>query len=305
MSFYPAFVRIRTGFSILLFALISVPLLAFPSLSYPETLIRSGGSTTVLPVVSRAAARYSQDHPGIRITVSGGGSGVGVQGVGSGLFDIGLVSREMTSQEKTKFQKRGLQVHAIGRDAVACVVSSEIYEAGVKALTREQIRQIYEGRIQNWREVGGPDRHIVVIDKERHRGTRHVFMNYIFGDPKARARGARLVTGSNNEEQAKIAQSDSAIGMLSFAWMNKEVRGLGLNVDGHTIQPTVRNVENGSYPIVRNLNLLLPASPLPEARGFLNFVLGEKGQAIVKNLHYIPVHRREGSHIAGSQPGHQ
>lgn len=275
------------------------------TLAWAGTLIRSGGSTTVLPVVSKAAARYNAIHPGVQVTVSGGGSGVGIQGVGSGLLDIGLTSREMTPNELKKFRERGLQVHVIGRDAVACVVSSEIYEAGVKALTREQIRAIYEGRIGNWQEVGGPDRRIVVIDKERHRGTRHVFMNYVFGDPKARTRGVRLVTGSNNEEQAKIAQSDAAIGMLSFAWLNRDVRGLGLIKGDQIIQPTQENVKNGTYPIARNLNLLLPAKATQESQSFLNFILGEGGQSIVEDLQYLPVRKNEGSHMAGKVPGFQ
>jgi phosphate transport system substrate-binding protein len=171
--------------------------------------------------------------------------------------------------------------------------------------TNEQIRAIYEGHIRNWQEVGGPDRRIVVIDKERHRGTRHVFMNYVFGDPKARTRGVRLVTGSNNEEQAKIAQSDAAIGMLSFAWMNRDVRGLGLINGDQIIQPTQENVKNGTYPIARNLNLLLPAKATPESQSFLHFILGEGGQSIVEDLHYLPVRKNEGSHMAGKVPGFQ
>ncbi len=290
---------------ILLAGGIACSIFFLPSFVIAEGLIRSGGSTTVLPVVSKAAAHYNRSHPGVRVTVSGGGSGVGIQGVGSGLLDIGLASREMTEAEKKKFRERGLQVHVIGRDAVACVVSSEIYEAGVTALTRQQIRAIYEGRIRNWQEVGGPNRQIVVIDKERHRGTRHVFMDYVFGDPSAHAAGVRLVTGSNNEEQAKIAQSHSAIGMLSFAWMNQEVRGLGLIEGERIIQPTQGNVDNGSYPIVRNLNLLLPAKAAPEAQGFLAFMLSENGQSIVEDLHYVPVRQSEGSHLAGEVPGIQ
>lgn len=303
MTKHPAFFRSLTGFTFsgsiaFLFLLLSTS-------AWSGTLIRSGGSTTILPVISKAAARYNGIHPGVQVTVSGGGSGVGIQGVGSGLLDIGLASREMTPHEHEKFRERGLQVHVIGLDAVACVVSSEIYKAGVKALTRQQIRAIYEGSIRNWKEVGGPDRRIVVIDKERHRGTRHVFMNYVFGDPKARTRGVRLVTGSNNEEQAKIAQSDAAIGMLSFAWMNRDVRGLGLIKGDHIIQPTQENVKNGTYPIARNLNLLLPTKATPESQSFLNFILSEGGQSIVEDLHYLPVRKNEGSHMAGKVPGFQ
>ncbi|QPJ62267.1 MAG: phosphate ABC transporter substrate-binding protein [Candidatus Nitronauta litoralis] len=299
----PAHFLFSNTFPGALTGVIALSFLFLVTSSFAGTLIRSGGSTTVLPVVSKAAARYNGLNPEVQVTVSGGGSGVGIQGAGSGLLDIGLASREMTPEEVKKFKQQGLKVHVIGRDAVACVVSSEIYKAGVTALTREQIRAIYEGRIRNWQDVGGPDSRIVVIDKERHRGTRHVFMNYIFGNPKARARGVRLVTGSNNEEQAKIAQSNAAIGMLSFAWMNEEVRGLDLIEGDRIIQPTQDNVENGTYPIVRNLNMLLSEKANLESRKFLEFVLSESGQSIVADLHYIPARKTEGSHLAGKVPG--
>lgn len=277
-----------------------IPLLMVGSatLSRAETLIRSGGSTTVLPVVSNAVEAFTRTHPDVRITVSAGGSGVGIQGVGSGNLDIGLASREMTDRELQKFNDRKLTVHVVGRDAVACVISSEVYDAGVKTLSRDQIRRIYEGKIRNWNEVGGPDRPIVVIDKERHRGTRHVFMHYVFGDPKAVARGARLVTGSNNEEQAKIAQSDAAIGMLSFAWMNDDVRGVGLDIEGRVVRPTPENAASGAWPITRNLNLITASGAAPGTEQLIRFLKSPEGQAIVKAAHYLPVHMEEGSRIA-------
>ena len=136
------------------------------------------GSTTVLPVVSRVAEKFSQERA-VVITVNAGGSGVGVNSVGSSRADIGMISRPISDQERSRFTAQKLQVHTIGRDAVACAISSEIYHAGVTALSKSQIRNIYLGVIRNWKEVGGPNRLIVVIDKERHRGTRHVFMEYI------------------------------------------------------------------------------------------------------------------------------
>lgn len=206
-------------------------------LARDSTVIRVAGSTTVLPIVSRAAERFQARHPSVRITVNAGGSGVGIHGTGTRRLDIGLASRELTSKEKSRYEQSQLNTTVIGRDAVACVVSSEIFESGVHSLSKQQIGDIYRGRITNWRQVGGPDRPIVVIDKESHRGTRHVFMRYLFGKSNARAPGARLVTGSNNEEQAKIAQSDSAIGMLSIAWINDDVVGIGIREGRQIIIP--------------------------------------------------------------------
>ncbi len=246
------------------------------------------GSTTVLPVASQAAQKFMKSSQ-TRILVNAGGSGVGIHSVAQGRADIGMASREISAGEKIRFEKSNLKTHSIGIDAVACMVSSEIYQSGVQHLTREQIAGIYMGEIRNWKEVGGPDREIVVIDKERHRGTRHVFMHYIFGDALQRTPGTRLVTGSNNEEQTKIAQSDSAIGMLSFAWINDEVKALAIWDQGKEFLPTLKSVQEGHYPIMRKLNLITVGEPKGEIKAFINFVKGPEGQKIVAESGYLPI----------------
>jgi len=246
------------------------------------------GSTTVLPVASRSAQKFMASSK-VRILVNAGGSGVGIHSVAQGRADIGMASRGISPDEKKRFKKSRLKTHSVGLDAVACVVSTEIYQAGVRHLTPTQIAGIYMGKIRNWKEVGGPDRQIVVIDKERHRGTRHAFMQYVFGNATQRTPGTLLVTGSNNEEQAKIAQSDSAIGMLSFAWINEDVKAVSLGSKGKEFLPTWEAVRQGRYPIVRKLNFVTAGEPEGEVKAFIDFVKGSEGQKIVAESGYIPV----------------
>lgn len=268
-------------------------------LAQDSTVIRVAGSTTVLPIVSRAAERFQERNPSVRITVNAGGSGVGIHGAGTRRLDIGFASREITPKENQRYPS--LNTTVIGRDAVACVVSSEIFHSGVHSLTRQQIADIYLGKITNWQQVGGPDRSIIVIDKETHRGTRHVFMQYLFGKSNARAPGARLVTGSNNEEQAKISQSDSAIGMISIAWINDYVVGIGIREGRRVIEPTLKNVRAGSFPIARNLNLITAGAPKGAAKQFIDYLLSPEGQKIVEASGYIPIHSPQAvSRVAGS-----
>ena len=271
------------------------------ALAQDSTVIRVAGSTTVLPIVSRAAEQFQARNPSIQITVNAGGSGVGIHGAGTRRLDVGLASREITSKENSRYTSSQLHMTVIGRDAVACVVSSEIFHSGVHSLSKQQIGDIYLGKITNWQQVGGPDRQIIVVDKETHRGTRHVFMLYLFGKSNARVPGARLVTGSNNEEQAKIAQSDSAIGMLSIAWINEDVIGLGIREGRRVIKPTLENVRAGRFPIVRNLNLVTAGEPTGMVKQFVDYLLSREGQKFVEASGYIPIHSPQAvSKVAGS-----
>lgn len=254
----------------------------------PEAVYVSG-SSTVLPPVSKAADMFTAET-GISVIVNAGGSGGGFNQLAEGQTDIGMMSRNITAAEREAFSHLSFTEIAIGRDAVVPSISSEIYNAGVKSLTLSQIANIYTGDIKNWREVGGPDRDIFVIDKEVSRGTRQVFMDVILGDPKAEAPGADLVTGSNNEEQTALVQSDAAIGMLSVAWLNDDVRGLSIVLDdGTRVDPTIKNIRAGTYPFVRDLNVVRRADLKPAAKQFLTYLLEADGQEIVEKSGYIGV----------------
>ncbi len=281
----------RKAFSSIIFGTILASLLLSLTGVAPAGQVRTiriAGSTTVLPVAVKAAERYMASHPGARITVNPGGSGVGVKSLGRGLVDIGMVSREITEEERRYFKDIDFRVLTFARDAVACVVSSEVFDDGVRALSKKEIRGIYSGRITNWKDLGGPDRGILVIDKEAHRGTRHVFMNYVFGDKLAVARGARIISGSNNEEQTRVAMSGSAIGMLSIAWINKDVRGVGIIEGKKVIEPSIENIKNNSYPISRGLTFVTNGPPRGSVKAFLDFIMGPEGTKIIRESGYVP-----------------
>lgn len=250
------------------------------------------GSTTVLPAASKAAEQYRMKHPDVSIIVNAGGSGVGINQLGEGKLEIGMASRDITQTEIEKYPGVHFVTHAIGKDAVVPVVSSEVYDAGVQALTLAEIGKIYKGEIRNWREVGGPDKDILAVDKEKSRGTRHVFMKAVLGDKEAEAPGADLVLGSNNEEQTAIVQSDAAIGMLSNAWLNDDVKGLAIILpEGGKVAPTLENIVNGSFPITRDLLLLTDGAPKGQVKAFIDFMLGSEGQKIVEDAGYVSVNR--------------
>ncbi len=253
-------------------------------------VVKIAGSSTVLPVISQAAEQFRLKHPNIRIIVNAGGSGVGVNQIGEGKLDIGMISRELAQSEIDRYPNTAFQTHDIGRDAVVPVVSSEIYDAGIQALTLAQIGDIYKGDIRNWQALSGPDREILVLDKESSRGTRHVFMSAVFNDKNAAAPGADLVLGSNNEEQTAIVQSDGAIGMLSHAWFNADVKGLSIILaDNKAISPTLENIRSSAFPIVRALSLVTNGQPEGDVKLFIDFLLSDTGQQIVEDNGYVRI----------------
>ncbi|MDQ6961029.1 MAG: substrate-binding domain-containing protein [Mariprofundaceae bacterium] len=246
------------------------------------------GSTTVLPVISQAAEVYHQTHPDVTITVSGGGSGVGVASVIQKTAQLGMVSRHTTVEEQAKLNGQVDDI-VIATDAVAVAVSKAVYESGIHQLSLEQIADIYRGKVRNWKDLGGIDKRILVIDKEASRGTRHVFAKAVLGNTYARAEGASIISGSNNEEQMIIARNDNAIGMLSNAWLNDKVRGIDIVMHGKAIAPTIEHIRDGSYPISRGLHVLLAHAASKETKTFVQYLLSEQGQAIVRRVGYLPV----------------
>ena len=270
----------RPGFLCLLFVLAAC--------SAPEA-VHVSGSSTVLPPVSKAAEAFTAET-GISVIVNAGGSGGGFNQLAEGQSDIGMMSRNITLGEREAFKSLNFTEVAIGRDAVVPSISSEIYEAGVTSLSLSQIAGIYTGDIENWSEVGGPDRDVFVIDKEISRGTRQVFMDVVLGDPKAEALGADLVTGSNNEEQTALVQSDAGIGMLSVAWLNDDVRGLAIVLqNGTTVESSIENIRAGVYPFVRDLNVVHRDNLQPAATQFITYLLGPNGQKFVEESGYIGI----------------
>ena len=272
--------------------LLIIPVIAFLfSCGSKKETIYISGSTTVLPVVSNAAEAFVKTHPNVNVIVNAGGSGVGVNQVGSNKIQFGMISRDLTTSEINKYPECLFIINPIGKDAVVPSISSEVYNSGVTALSLTQIGKIYKGEITNWKDLGGFDKEIYCVDKEKSRGTRHVFMKSVFGNKEEEAPGADAVSGSNNEEQTILTQSDAAIGMLSHAWLNNEVRGLGIVLaDSTTVTPTLANIVNGSFPITRDLTIISNGTPLGIEKEFLDYLLGSEGQQFVKDAGYVSIH---------------
>ncbi|RLF44594.1 MAG: phosphate ABC transporter substrate-binding protein, partial [Thermoplasmata archaeon] len=239
-------------------------------------------STTVLPIVQKAAEEYMKKHPDVDIQVSGGGSSVGIHQVGEGSVDIGMASRELKDSEKAKYPD--LVQYVIAKDGIAIIVHPS---NPVSQLTIEQIRGIYNGTYTNWKELGGNDMQIVVVGRDTASGTREFFWEHVM--KKENFRDDVLEMNSNGAVHDKVATTPAAIGYIGLGYIDAEVKGIKIWSNGEWVEPAVENVKNGKYPIVRNLNLFTNGEAKGLAKDFIEFILSEEGQKIVEGEGFVPL----------------
>jgi phosphate transport system substrate-binding protein len=250
-----------------------------PSGAGPSGQISVAGSTTVQPLAEKLAEAFSAGNPGVSIDVQGGGSSVGVKSAGQGVADVGMASREVKEEELKEYPD--LKVFTIARDGIAIVAHPDVPLAG---LSKDQVRDIFGGKIKSWSEVGGPDKMIVVVSREEGSGTRAAFEELVMGKDTLIVDTA-ILHPSNGAVRTAVSTTPDSIGYLSFGYLDASVKAL--TVDG--VEPSEANVASDKYPVVRPLNMLTGGEPSGAVKAWLDFILGDEGQKIVKEEGYIPV----------------
>jgi len=265
--------------------LIALTFFAFAFTQTTETL-KIKGSDTVLPLSQKEAEVYMKKYPNTRITVTGGGSGVGIASFLDGTTDIAMASRKIKMSEKMKLQEAGKAYKevVIANDALSAIVNPK---NKVSQLTREQLEGIFTGKITNWKEVGGDDEKIVAYSRESSSGTyeffkEHVMMNKNYGT-------AILMMPATGAMVQSVSQTKGAIGYIGFAYMDKNVKALKVSYDKgkNYVEPTVANAKNKTYPVVRPLQYYYLTKDEKKVKPFIDFILSEEGQKIVSEVGYI------------------
>jgi phosphate transport system substrate-binding protein len=238
----------------------------------------------------------------IQVDTQGGSSG-GISMLGEGLVQLGMSSKPVRADDRGKFPRcRFHEVH-IGEDAVAMIVSKDVWDGGVRALSREQLAGIYEGRVRNWKEVGGPDRRIAFFNKEPGRGTWEVFVHWLYGDARKAPSANFPEVGGNEETRNKVATTRGALSQLSSSWADgRRVFALSLRIDGKEIAPSAGTIATGVYPMSRPLFLLTNGKPQGAAKAMIDFLLSERGQALVKKHGYLALDQLRPPGTAGAAP---
>ena len=262
-------------------------LIALSLLSISASAQRIKGSDTVLPVAQQTAERFMNQHPDTRVTVTGGGTGVGISALLDNTTDIAMASRPIKFSEKMKIKSAGEDVAEIvvAYDALAVVAHPS---NPVKQLTRQQLEDIFRGKITNWKQVGGDDRKIVVYSRETSSGTYEFFKESVLKNKNYMASSLSMpATGAIIQS---VSQTKGAIGYVGLAYVSPRVKTLSVSYDGkHYVAPTVENATNKTYPIVRPLYYYYNVKKKAEIDPLVQYILSPDGQDIIKKSGYIPV----------------
>lgn len=242
-----------------------------------DTTIAISGSTSVGPLVELEEEEFEANNQDVTIEINQTGSSSGIKDTISGTTEIGMSSRELTDEES-----KNLKEVTIAVDGIGVVVNKN---NPVKNLTLEQIKDIFTGKITNWSEVGGEDKEIVVVSREEGSGTRTAFqeiLNYSTEDTVKNA----IVNNSTGATKVMVEENDNAIGYMSIGYIDDSIASV--NVDG--VEATADNVKSGEYKIQRPFLLVYKEGALSEeGQEFIDFILSDKGQAIVAEENLVTV----------------
>ncbi|WP_394251624.1 phosphate ABC transporter substrate-binding protein [Vibrio profundi] len=254
--------------------------LTAPAALAQETNI--SGSTSVARVMDVLAEEYNKTHPENYVAVQGIGSTAGITMVNKGVADIGMSSRYLTERE----QVENLNVFPIAFDGLAVVVNRS---NGVTNVTREQLFNIYQGKVTNWKEIGGVDQPIAVVTREASSGSRYSFesllgLTKIINDRLVSdINPNNLVVNSNSMVKTIVNHNPHAIGFISVGSVDRSIKA----VQFEGVDPTSDNISNGSYELSRPFLLLHKKDELSEeSESFIKFVTSVKGQELIDEYGY-------------------
>ncbi len=238
------------------------------------------GSSTMAPLAIELGRRFESMHSGVRVDVQTGGTARGINDTRKGIAHIGMVSRAMKPNE------RDLQAFTIALDGIGIIIHAS---NTIASLNRQQIADIYTGKITNWRQVGGRDARITVINKAEGRSTLELFLAYC--QLKNSDIKPHIVIGDNQQGIKTVAGNPNAIGYVSIGAAEYDVqRGISvklLPMDG--VVASVANVRHGNYPLSRPLNLITRDTPTGLVKQFIDFARREQTHDLVEAQYFVPV----------------
>lgn len=240
--------------------------------------ISVSGSTSIGPSMEKIAEQFEKNNEGVSVEVQQIGSSAGIKNVIDGVSEIGMSSRDLKDEEKSS----GIKETKIAIDGIAVITNKK---NSVKDLTIDQVKDIYTGKIKNWKEIGGNDAPIVVVSREEGSGTRDGFQEIVGFESTELLKDAQISDGSGNIKST-IEGNENSIGYISFGYLDDSINALSIN----DAEPTDENVINSSYPISRPFILVNKQDGLSEdGKKLIDFVLSEDGQKLMQEEGFIKI----------------
>lgn len=261
-----------------------------------QRAIQNKGSDTLVNLALAWAERYREIEPEVSIAVTGGGSGTGIAALINGTVDIANASRQMKDNEITAAQKNGINPveFTVAIDALAVIVHPD---NPVDKLAIDQLADIFTGRINNWREVGGNDAPIILLSRETNSGTHVYFLEEVIrkGDSENKDIFApqTLLMPSSVGITSEVRRNPNAIGYDGLGYVTEHEKMIAIALDNQSpyVLPTVANGADGSYPIARGLYMYTAGEPNGTIAAYLDWIRGSEGQAIVAELGFVPLNQ--------------
>ncbi|KRN25567.1 phosphate ABC transporter substrate-binding protein PstS family protein [Lacticaseibacillus camelliae] len=243
-----------------------------------STKIMAVGSTALQPLVEQAAAQYQEKTPGANITVQGGGSGAGLSQVQSGAVTIG--NSDIFAEQQKGIAATKLVDHQVAVVGMAPVVNPD---TKVTNLSSKQLVDIFTGKVTNWKQVGGADKAIVLINRAQGSGTRATFEQFALKTNKVKTAQEQDSSGT---VQKMVSSTPGAVSYLAFSAIKEGVTAVALN----NVKPTDANVTTNAWPVWAYEHMYTKGSPNAATAKFIHFIQSKPVQNnLVKKMGYIPV----------------
>lgn len=256
--------------------------------------IQIKGSDTMVNLTQAWAEEFMNEHPDAFIAVTGGGSGTGIAALLSGSCDVAQSSRTIKEKEIKEAEAKNIhpQEFKVALDGLAVVVHKD---NPINSLTIDQLADIFMGKIRNWKDIGGQDLEIVLLSREVNSGTHIYFKEKVLR--KGHEKGSEeffdgaLLMPSSQAIADEISQNPNAVGYYGMGYSSPTQKFLAIskNAESPAYLPTIENVMSGKYYISRPLLFYTNGNPSEFVQKFLDFVLSERGQQVVRQIDFVPI----------------
>ncbi|MGV8048910.1 MAG: phosphate ABC transporter substrate-binding protein [Anaerolineaceae bacterium] len=266
----------------------------FQNDSTPKVYIENKGSDTIVNLALAWAEAYQKLHPSVSISITGGGTGTGIAALINNTTDIANASRQIKEEEILNAKNNGVNPYeiVIARDAIAIIINQN---NPVNHLTLQQISDIYSGKINNWKEVGGEDRPIVRLSRESNSGTHVYFLETVLrmGDKNSKLLfdTHTLLLPSSEGITTEVRDNQNAIGYDGLGYVTPDVKvvEIGVSDEGPFIYPSAETVNQAIYPISRDLYAYTNGEPTGALKDYLDWILSSEAQQIVLETGFVPI----------------